>query len=474
MPVELTPELTPELDPPAAARPSGGLRSGHLEGLAWLLGLTALGFAIRVVFVMWLHPVGAYLYSDMDGAYHEALAFAEPHHLFNKWDTIKPRAMGFVGGAVLRWFHGKDTGLRAWGFLQVLLSSATLPLTFLGARRFFGARAAVLTTAFLTISYLPVGFAGYLMVETYLMFFLALSFALLVPQRPLLCLLSGVALGLGCLFKPQGLPLMPLWCLLLFFWPSPGQGRRSFTAWLFAPQKLAAVLLGVGVIAAILPEVVAVSRINGKPTFLTPYGGQNFYIGHCHVKLVAMDGGRDGTFFSGIPKVYQRDEPWPDITFHVSVFDSAFFVHEGMKCVRRSIPATVLWVGEQLLDVFAGWPGSSIDPWPLPTGWSSPTRFFNVLIGDVFAPLALWTLWRRRRELSVWLGFAAPMAAVWGLAVIFSGDPRYREPFDLFIVAGGASMLLALWDRVAPWLQRALLRRLIGREARTLLFGSPE
>ena len=31
-------------------------------------------------------------------------------------------------------------------------------------------------------------------------------------------------------------------------------------------------------------------------------GGKNFYIGHCHVKLMAMDGGREGMFFCGRPE----------------------------------------------------------------------------------------------------------------------------------------------------------------------------
>ena len=78
-----------------------------------------------------------------------------------------------------------------------------------------------------------------------------------------------------------------------------------------------------------------------------------------------------------------------------------------------------------------------------------------MLLEYLLIPLALMGMWRNRRELSGWIGFGAPMGAIWGLALIFSGDPRYREPFDIFIVAGAAGGLGDLIDRFWPALQRA-------------------
>ncbi len=155
-------------------------------------------------------------------------------------------------------------------------------------------------------------------------------------------------------------------------------------------------------------------------------------------------------FTAGVPKVYERNEPWPDVTFYVSVLDSDFYFHEGMKCWRQSFWASVLWSFEQLADVFAGWPGSTIDPFPLPGGWLSLPRYFAVFLEYVLVPLAFVRLWRQRRELGVWIGFGAALGSIWGLAVIFSGDPRYREPFDIFLVAGAAGGLGALIDRLKP------------------------
>jgi hypothetical protein len=65
-------------------------------------------------------------------------------------------------------------------------------------------------------------------------------------------------------------------------------------------------------------------------------------------------------------------------------------------------------------------------------------------------PLALWGLWWRRRELGGWLAVGGPLLAVSGLALLFSGNPRYREPFDLFILTGAAVAIAAIGERLQP------------------------
>ena len=95
----------------------------------WLTAIVLVGFGLRALYALWLHPIGDYLYSDMEGHYHAGQAFADPRHVFSRWDIVKPRAMGFIGGFILS--HFKHGGLQVWGGLQVLLSTATLPLTFI-------------------------------------------------------------------------------------------------------------------------------------------------------------------------------------------------------------------------------------------------------------------------------------------------------------------------------------------------------
>jgi hypothetical protein len=415
---EVGAEVATAVGPAATAEAA---RTGHFalsRDARIVLALTALGLAIRLFYVLKAHPPGDNLYSDMQGAYSNARSFADPHHVVGPWDTVKPRGMGLLGAFMLRHFGVNQWGLRAWALLQALLGTAAIPLSFIGVRRCFGRQAALLTAAFLTVDYLAIAFSGFLMVETYLAFFLTLALALLDPKRPLLSLLAGVALGFGAWFKPQGIMLAPFWMLTLWIFGGPhlkaglGVARRSL-AWLLTPTRprVSALLLAVGVFAVIIPESVAISRINHHPTFLSAYGGQ-------------------------------------DVTFRASVFDNDVVMREGMKCFTQSVGFAVSWILWQLVDVFAGPPWSTIDTWPVPGGPLSGNRFFQLLIMYLYAPLAFVALWRARRSLGAWLGFGAPMASIWTLAMLFSGDPRYRMPFDVFIVAGGSAGLLFVAERL--------------------------
>jgi hypothetical protein len=397
----------------------------------WVAAATLVGLALRFWYVLRLHPPSQYLYSDMGGFLNQARTFAEPHHQMGLWDTIKPRAMGLTGALVIRLFP--HHGVGAWGVLQALLGAAALPLIYIGVRRCFGARPALWAVALSSIHFLFISFTGFLMAETYVTFLLALSFALLVPEQPLATLGSGVALGLATCFKAQAFVLLILWAILLWL-----MGRLARLT-LF---RLSAVALTVGALAIVVPESVVISRVAGHPTFLSTYGGQNVYVGHCHVKLLTCDGGPLGVFYSGVPKVYQRNEPWPDVTFPVSVFDSAFYVREGIACFTQSFQFAATWLLQQLADVFAGWPGSTIDPWPESgTSFEGWNRGANLAVAYLFAPLAFIGLWLGRRRLGAWLGFGMPMLSVLAIALVFSGDPRYREPFDFFIF-GSAGLAL--------------------------------
>jgi 4-amino-4-deoxy-L-arabinose transferase-like glycosyltransferase len=413
----------------------GAPRAEFFDRTAWLWVLAATGVAaaLRLGYVLRVHPPSHYLYSDMEGFLNQARAFAQPHHVMGLWDTVKPRAMGLTGALMIRLFplHSVD----AWGVTQALLSAATLPLVYLGVRRCLGTRPALIATGLTGLHFLFISFTGFLMAETYVTFLMALSLALLVPERPLSSLGAGIALGLATCFKAQAFVLLPLWAILL--WGVGHSSRRRLL-------KFSAVALAAGTLLVVVPESVVISRVAGHPTFLSTYGGQNVYVGHCHVKLLTCDGGPLGVFYSGVPKVYQRNEPWPDVTFPVSVFDSGFYVREGLACFTQSFGFAAGWLIQQLADVFAGWPSSTIDPWPeSATGFWIWNRVANLAVAYCFAPLAFVGLWLGRRRLGTWLAFGMPMASVLAIAVVFSGDPRYREPFDFFIF-GAAGLAIEI------------------------------
>ena len=411
----------------------------------WVIGFTLAALAIRVYYVGWIHPVAKYIYSDMYGFYSEAVVWANPDHVADKWDAARPWTLGRLGGIIFQIF--KSDGVPAWGYAQAVVSAAAVPLTAIGAHRFLGRKAAVIAAALLTVDPLAIAFSGYIMTETYLMTCFAFALAFLDPTRPLRCILAGVGLGLGALFKAQALPLAVAWGAVCVLWPTP-TAARGLVGWLRAPPRIAAALMAIGTAAVMAPQAISLSRILHKPTLFAPYGGQNFYLGHCGVKLLTLDGGKEGGMLLSLSaKAVELNAPWPDVTFHVSVFDSAFYVREGWKCVRRSFAHTLSWGAEQLFDVLAGVPGATLDPWPVRMDQPHLARRTNFLVSYLLVPLALVGLWRRRRQIGGWLAIGCPLiGGVWGLALLFSGNPRYREPFDLFIIVGAAAGIVALLE----------------------------
>ena len=439
-------------------------RPGFWHRWGWFPGLTALGLVIRTIYGVWVHPAWspANLYSDMEGAYHAGKAFAEPHHVFTKWDTVKPRAMGFVGGFALRYF--KAHGLQAWGLLQIVLSAATLPLCYLGTQRYFGRRAAIVATAFLAVELLPVEFAGFLMVETYLMFFLALSFALLVPQKPLWCLGSGLALGIGALFKPQGLPLLPLWCLLLFLLARARAAAAvvCHLAAFCAPATLGGALGGGGdrrggprdpgglahQREAHLPDPVR------RPEFLhRPLPREARGHGRRQRGDLLLRGAQD---LPARRAVARRDLP-------------RLGVQLGLLRERGDEVRAPVGSGHRAVGARAA-PGrlrglARRHHRPMALAGRRAQRHAGLQPVDQL-PLRAAGVGRgvaAARDLGLWLGFAAPMASVWGLALI-SRATRYREPFDLLPVAGGSYTLVVLGDLALKRFRAALLRRLVASE----------
>ena len=62
----------------------------------WSVALTTVGFIIRSLFVLFLHPVARFLYSDMSGAFQAAQTLADASHVLDRWDVARPRALGQV------------------------------------------------------------------------------------------------------------------------------------------------------------------------------------------------------------------------------------------------------------------------------------------------------------------------------------------------------------------------------------------
>ncbi|MHB8420795.1 MAG: phospholipid carrier-dependent glycosyltransferase [Myxococcales bacterium] len=408
----------------------------------WIvLAATAVGGALRAYHVLVQHPPPHFLFGEMLASVNRYYAFYE-HRPFLPEGSLFPPGLTWLGAFALhrRWGQAGEW-LAPW---QALVSAASIPLAYLGLRRFFGSRAAAWGAALLAIDPLAIGLAGFFVPDPYLAFFLVAAFALLRPGRPVSCLLSGAALGAASLFGAPALALAALWALAL--WVAKAPARR-----------LSSVALVLGVLAVVVPESVGVSRQAHQAVVLASGAGAEFYADHCRLRPV----GRVDPLAAPQPldPELPGSDAWPAVAVAAPLSRTALYFREGLRCASGSPWDAAASTGHQLLGLLGAWPPGSFDVWPLGTGDDLPwARAGNLIAAWLLLPLALWGLFRRRRLLEAWLGFGLPLLAPALVAVVFAGSPRLRAAFDPFLFGAAAWAGFSLWEGRAGERLRAFLR----------------
>jgi 4-amino-4-deoxy-L-arabinose transferase-like glycosyltransferase len=440
---ELAPEVAVAAPPARAPQPAPVPLSEYERKVRWVVGI---GTVVRVLWVLAIHRPIDFDYSDMHGYIERAQHLADPNFFSGKYEWYYPSGASTFLSLFLRVF-GAPGGWTMAAFAQGLMSGAEIWLLFLAVRRFLSERVAFWSAVLFATHYLAISYAGYFLSENWLSIGLLTACAAFVPDKPLRCLASGLLLGLGAWAKSQAFLLAPLWAL-----------------WLLWHRKwLSAGLVMAGALAVVVPVSIFVSVRTGQPSFISNNGGQTFALAHCPIKEIAYSDpvSHTGAGFT-LPVLNQRAErgeregSWQVARYTEPFFHSGYYMHEGVECIKRYPRHALKMVGLHLVDTFAGLPWSSVMPWPdshvgrawwIPgtsLKWNSPYRFMalysNLYVSYLILPLALLGFWWRRRDAGVWLLALMPLASTLASAVLFHGDPRFREPYDfcLFIAAAAA------------------------------------
>ncbi len=241
----------------------------------WLIGLTLLGVAIRLVFLL----LAGDLEPHADESHYLYLAalwrrfgiYSDCAYYF--WPPVYPVFLGIC----LRLFD--MDGIFAAKLIQVLLSGIVGLMTMLLAGRLFSRRAACLA-GLLWCIYLPlIGFTHYLWPETLFLaaFLPALYLAIcwwqsepraMAPNRYLVA--AGLLLGLSLLIKEVGL----WWCVGLLLLVLVRDVRVSL-----ATAISRAVLFALAIAVVILPWTLRNREVYDRGTPVGATLGQNLYWG---------------------------------------------------------------------------------------------------------------------------------------------------------------------------------------------------
>lgn len=399
------------------------------DRLAW--GAIVLGAAIRLIWVLFVHPPQDYVFSDMQGYVERATRVATGAEMV-RYDAFYPPGTHLLLSVPLAIFGTGEGGLRAGALLWWVLSSATPLFAWLLARRLLSSAAAALTAVLCALYPLFVFYSGYFSSETPSLALLTGALWLGYRARQAIGRTAVVsAAGAGVLGaaalanRPQFLLNLAIVAIPLLW-----QARTRWRA-AAAFALSGAVVLG-GVLAY---NSAAADRL----TLLSENGGMVFYQGQCDVHLVsAGTPGRGGNLTFGNPVAFElgrgQDRAFPDR----AGWDQGFFYREGLKCVTDDGlgHASRLW--RNLIDA-----GARATPFPLgaPERQKATARGVNLayslLVLPILAGAVLLIVAGRRQG----LGMAGERDLVLHLlclvpvVVLFSSEPRYRILYDVFGLA---------------------------------------
>ncbi|MGD9893401.1 MAG: glycosyltransferase family 39 protein [Dehalococcoidia bacterium] len=395
-----------------------------------------VGVLLRVVWGLLLHPSVDYIYSDMAGYVERAQRLAAGSGLV-RYDAFYPPATHILLAVPLKVLDTGRAGLWGGAVLWSALSSLTPLLMWRLARHLLTPAAAALTALLCALWPLHITYGGVFTSETP-------AIALLVAALWLgyragwargraalgLGLVAGLLWGAAIAVRPQsGLN----WLVLAV--PLVLQSRR---------QALALAGIVVGTAVPLVGVLVHNSVAAGKPTGISENSGLVFWQGHCEVNTVTtVDPNTGVRFVFGSPVDIQRGGGQDYYFEDHLVWDQPFFYAQGWECIRDDGLGHVRRILRNVLDMTA-----TTVPWPQSnneTGQREVVRVSNFVYSALLAGIVVeaLALARRRRVSGRPAGEAvmlAHLASMITLAIVFSGDPRYRTPSDVF----GLALLAAL------------------------------
>jgi 4-amino-4-deoxy-L-arabinose transferase-like glycosyltransferase len=420
----------------------------------WLLAVFALALVVRLLAVAYVHP------NPRDGRFDDSVWYdataqhlaagdgyvfdptiwvtADGHRIFPNEDEQSPTALWPPGYPLTLAAVYKLTGdsLNAARLLNVLLSSLTVALVFLIARRLFDRTAAIFAGGALALLPSHILFTTVLLSETYFGFLLASVLAVSVyfvfgDRRPHIALM----LALGALVAFTGYvrgEFMAYGAVLAFLvllrW------RRE------AMLPLAGLAIGAALIVG--PWTLRNEITMGEAIVGTTGSGRVAYQGH----NPATDGGPSlaasnelEARFAGLPRKQielqsnregsklSREWAWDH------KLDELRLVPKRLYRLFRSDESGVTWV-------------QSNKPWFGTEGADRLIRLSSFsFFGLIAVALASAPLWWRARDQRFWSVFAVVPFYMVTFGVLFIGDPRYHYALYIPITIFASTGLAALW-----------------------------
>lgn len=437
----------------------------------WWLALTALGLAIRLVWVHHVHPPQTAMWSDMAAYVGRAERLVTDPWGPHPDEAFFPFGTHYLLALPMALFGPKAyVACATW---WALLSAALVPVAYLLCGQLLGGstwlrrahrgdededddlegtNAAARAAGFLVaIDYPLFSYSGLFLSEVPFALFLTATalFGLRFVDggRRADALGLGLCAALGATVRPQLLVGLAL-ALLVIVWR-----RRAFA-------RLSLPRLGVGllpVVAVVGLSLVHSERHTGRATILAQNGGLNRAFGRCHAyEIVGQGGGFGPPAFGTLWRAERVDsDSWPKLdpaksptlAVPAPMWDEAAMNALADECIEETglaRQATYAMTHVALLWGFnVAWPHSEREPnRSYMRGWM---RAHLLFVPGMIVAMAMGASRR-------WPRHGVVAAFVWSLilvAMLVMGSARFRVPYDALIIV----LALDVYARLQRWWQ---------------------
>lgn len=439
----------------------------------WLWALFIAALVVRLHWNLVVHPLGDYVYSDMNGYVSRADRMLAKGLSPHEYSSFFPYGTHWlVAGS--KWLFGKDD-YTAIGVIYALLGSFTVAFAY-GATRRASAFASWVAPAvgIVGVFYYPhISLGGYILSEVPFGFFLmgAVLFSLRMADRGSYvdALLMGIFAALGTTIRPQ---LMVSAALLGLFWIV----RRKALPKIRLPHLLVS---GIPVVIVLALSSALLHHNTGRLGLVSENGSFNLVFGRCHASKIRTtpDGKGHGRVHFRPPSFLQiknhenrakKQRKPPRVELQAALDDEMVYAgyigdkDRHMAYVRECIARTGWWgqLEYGVLNAKLLWRHNV--PWPDSgrSQWRDVSKWWTHLHRDLFAVPALLGLlvlgFRRTAKQGL---LAVHLLGAVLVAAVFFGSIRIRTPYDYIIIALAFEVFaFGIWLLVQTVLLRLVVR----------------
>ncbi|WP_437485220.1 glycosyltransferase family 39 protein [Sorangium sp. So ce1014] len=422
-----------------------------------LLAVTALALAVRLVWNLWIHPPGEYVFSDMGGYVARANRLVEDPLARHADEAFFPYGAHYLLAAVKAVF-GKDNE-TATAVFQAVTGAFTICFMTATSRRLSGRGWVPRVVGLIGVLYYPlISMGGYYLSEAPYAFFVAASafytIRLADEGRRGDAWLLGLSMGLGAAVRPQILMAVPF---LAAFWLLRRRSLRRIRLPLLARAAIP--------IALVLAFSAARARYHtGRFSLVAQNGALNRVFGRCHNVKVEANHNWFGPPSIGDLQRHEQRHPDslvkldPAMGLELSIRGTMWDEDKLHKLAERCIQKTG-WLQQARYAVThvlmlwwynVTWPDMGQPPFrPIMRAWNGVTMVTLPLPLVVAAALGFRRRFVRHGLLVMFI------VSLFVVAMLYFGDTRFRVPYD--------SILIVLAVDVCGCLGRRLVHARPGR-----------